>query len=191
MQTESRTHTLSLNRNRRTPDKTQPRNAEHQLSDITRRTWAGGLRPIRPSIVSTTVRRSRNQQRKCTFAFHRNTDVHKSGEVRVEKPDEKKKKKPLSGTSVPIKQERRKTTASSLRPSVGCPSPLAPMHVLVRITNEQMLAIKTPCHHHSFNLLDTSDLFSFSDKSLRFAKVVVCLYRTKSKKKRKRNAHTT
>jgi hypothetical protein len=93
MQTESRTHTLSLNRNRRTPDKTQPRNAEHQLSDITRRTWAGGLRPIRPSIVSTTVRRSRNQQRKCTFAFHRNTDVHKSGEVRVEKPDEKKKKK--------------------------------------------------------------------------------------------------
>jgi hypothetical protein len=65
------------------------------------------------------------------------------------------------------------------------------MYVLVRITNEQMSAIKTPCHHHSFNLLDSSDLFSFpfADKSLRFAKVVVCLYRTKSKKKRK-ETHT-
>jgi len=102
----------------------------------------------------------------------------------------KKEEKPLSGTSVPIKQERRKTTPSSLRPSVGCPSLLTPMHVLVRITNEQMSAIKTTCHHYSFNLLDSSDLFSFSfsDKSLRFAKAV-CLYRTKNKKKRK-ETHT-
>jgi hypothetical protein len=101
----------------------------------------------------------------------------------------KKEEKPLSGTSVPIKQERRKTTPSSLLPSAGRPSLLAPMHVPVRITNEQMSGIKTPCHHHSFNLLDSSDLFSFSDKSLRFAKLLyVCT--GKKQEKTKRNAHT-
>ncbi len=101
---------------KRTPDKTQPRNAEHQLSDITRRTWAGGLRPIRPSIVSTTVGRSRNQQRKYTFAFHRNTDVHKCGEVRVEKPDEKRRKAFV--TNLGSNQRRAQKNDSEFTPPV-------------------------------------------------------------------------